>query len=182
MQQSVATSAQSQAALAPAGVPAAATIDALVDALGSENRLLGELVTVLRRQRDAVAGDDLQQIDDSVFATHRILVTLGEARRRRKSLNRILGGAENIGVEDMEAALGPRMTDAVRSARDGLKGTAKILSREVEMNRRVLRQALTTGEQMVRAMCAPADKPLYSADTRPATTSAGGGILINRQV
>jgi hypothetical protein len=181
MQQSV-TSAQFPVP-APAGVPAAATIDALVDALGSENRLLGELVTIMRRQRDAVAGDDLQLIDDSVFATHRILVTLGEARRRRKSLNRILTGAEDLGVQDLEAALGPRMNDALRSARDGLKDTARILSKEVEMNRRVLRHALATGEAMVRAMCVPAEKTLYTgSDAAPATTSAGGGILINRQV
>jgi hypothetical protein len=163
------------------GTSSAASIDQLADALGSEARLLEELVTIMRRQRDAVAVDDLQKVDDSVFATHRVLVTLGEARRRRRSLNRLLAGAEDVAVEQLDEALGPRMTDTVRQARDGLKDIARILSREVEMNRRVLRQALAAGEEFVRAICTPAEKPLYGSDARPATDRAAGGLLINRQ-
>src|SRR5690242_5899551 len=54
--------------------------EALLDALRSERKLLDELVSTLRRQRSAVGTDDLQAVDDSVFATHRILATLGQAR------------------------------------------------------------------------------------------------------
>jgi hypothetical protein len=68
--------------------PTGATVAALADALRSEARLLGDLVNIMHLQRASVARDDIDGVDDSVFATHRILVTLGEARRRRRSLNR----------------------------------------------------------------------------------------------
>src|SRR5215207_5907568 len=72
------------AALPAPGAHAPATLLALVDALGSERRLVDELTATMRRQRAAVAVDDLQAVDDSVFATHRLLATLGQARQRRK--------------------------------------------------------------------------------------------------
>ena len=50
-------------------------IDSLTDALVTERRLIDELIGVMRRQRSAVGQDDLQSVDDSVFATHRVLVT-----------------------------------------------------------------------------------------------------------
>jgi hypothetical protein len=59
-------------------------VDSLTDALTTERRLLDELIVVMRRQRTAVGQDDLQAVDDSVFSTHRVLVTLSEARRRRR--------------------------------------------------------------------------------------------------
>ncbi len=54
--------------------------DSLAEALVAECQTLDDLLGVIRRQRAAVTRDDLQGIDDSVFATHRILVTLEEAR------------------------------------------------------------------------------------------------------
>jgi len=88
-------------------------IDVLSDVLGTEQRLLEELMLVMRKQRAAVAADDLEALDDSVFATYRVLATLGEARRRRKSVNRLLGGAEDMNVNDLEEILGNRATPAV---------------------------------------------------------------------
>ncbi|HEU4629165.1 MAG TPA: hypothetical protein VFS08_05445, partial [Gemmatimonadaceae bacterium] len=64
------------------GASAASSLAALVDAHHSERKLIEDLASIMRRQRSAVAEDDLQGVDDSVFATHRVLVTLGEARRR----------------------------------------------------------------------------------------------------
>jgi hypothetical protein len=73
------------------GNPSRAAIDALIDNMNSETRLLEELTALMRRQRAAVAADDLQAVDDSVYGTQRVLLTLGEARRRRRSLNRLIG-------------------------------------------------------------------------------------------
>lgn len=145
-----------------APVPAAqrapgATLEALADALRSERRLLDELASIMRRQRASVAADDLQAVDDSVFATHRVLLTLGEARRRRRSLNLLLGGSEEMEVRELEALLGPGLGAPLHEALEALRAAALVLSREVEVNRRVLRQALATGEDQVRALCgAPA--------------------------
>ena len=124
---------------------AASPLDSLADALATERRLLDELIVVMRRQRSAVSRDDLQAVDDTVFSTHRVLVTLGEARRRRRNLNTLIGQQENLGIHGLDDALGARMTDALRQARDELHRTARALSREVAVNRRLLRKALASG-------------------------------------
>ncbi|HEV2642835.1 MAG TPA: flagellar export chaperone FlgN, partial [Candidatus Elarobacter sp.] len=143
------------AAVAP--VPPAA-LDALSQALTTERKLVDELTAVMLRQRNAVATDDLQAVDDSVFATHRLLLTLGEARKRRRSINRILGCQEETGVKQLEEALGPWMTPALRAVREELQSAARTLSKEIETNRRILREAIANSESFVRAMVgAPKD-------------------------
>jgi len=178
------------AAAAPNGlgatrVPPAieSAIRRLTDALGSEARLLDELVTVMRRQRDAVATDDLGAIDDSVFATHRILVTIGEARRRRRTLNHLLSDTEELGLAEMDEALGAWMTPALREARDGLHAAAVTLSKEVEVNRRVLSQALASGDGYMRALYGSAEPApaAYGRDATSRDSERSGGLLLNRR-
>ncbi|HXT19092.1 MAG TPA: flagellar export chaperone FlgN [Gemmatimonadaceae bacterium] len=140
-------------------------VDSLTDALQTERRLLDELIAVMRRQRDAVGADDLQSVDDSVFATHRVLVTLSEARRRRRNLNTLIGQREDLGIHSLDEVLGPRMTAALRAARDDLHNAARSLSREVAINRRILRQALACGDEYARTLAGvagPAGSPTYS--------------------
>lgn len=142
-------------------------LGALLDALRSERRLLDDLASTMRRQRAAVGGDDLQAVDDSVFATHRILATLGQARVRRRQLNRLLCGAEELPARDLDAVLGDRMTEPLRSARDELQASAGALSHEVEVNRRVLRDALASGDAHARAL----------THAGAATGMTGGAVL-----
>ncbi len=144
-------------------------IDSLVDAFATERRLLDELITVMRRQRSAVGDDDLQGIDDSVFATHRVLVTLGESRRRRRTLNTLIGHSEDLGIHALDDALGARMTPALRAARDELHNTARTLAREVSLNRRILREALACGDAFARALTGTEQSPAYGT---PKTTPA----------
>ena len=129
-----------------------ATLDALLDALRSERRLLEELAATMRRQRAAVGTDDLQSVDDSVFATHRILATLGQARVRRRQLNRLIAGVDDLPARDLERVLGDRMTDELRDARTELQTSAGALAREVDVNRRVLRDALKHGDAQTRLL------------------------------
>ncbi len=145
----------------------------LREALIHETGLLHELLGVLMRQRAGVAQDDLRAVDDSVFAAHRVLRTLDEARRRRRALLERLAGSEDIPLEDLDAVLGEDGDAALMAARDGLVDGARALSREVAVNRRILRQALTQGEAQIRTLCgAPA-----------AVSAAGtGGLLVNRRV
>lgn len=124
---------------------APSALDSLADALATERRLLDELIGIMRRQRNAVGRDDLQSVNDSVFSVHRVLVTLSEARRRRRSLNTLIGQREDIEIHALDDALGARMTDVLRQARDELHRTASSLSREVALNRRILREALAGG-------------------------------------
>jgi hypothetical protein len=164
---SMASSASARARMTP-GSHSAAALDALLDALRSERKLLDELAATMRRQRAAVGADDLQAVDDSVFATHRILATLGQARVRRRQINRLLAGSDDLPARELDEILGAQMTDALRIARDELQASAGALSREVDVNRRVLRDALSSGEQHARVLSgAPAGH-------------TGGGVLIDR--
>jgi hypothetical protein len=114
-------------------------IDSLAEALHAERRLLDGLSGVVRRQRAAVATDDLDAVSDCVFATHRMLVTLREARSHRRSIGALIGlpgGADSGGGTDsLERALGARMTPAIRAARDELHAAARALARELAASR-----------------------------------------------
>ena len=155
------------------------TVEALADALRSEARLLADLTAIMRRQREAVGRDDLDGVDDSVFATHRVLVTLGEARRRRRSLNNLLGESDDLSVAALRNFFADAMPGDVRVAADQLAAAARVLQREVDVTRRVLRQAIRSGEEFVRSLCGASASASsnYAPDAAPAFHPAGGVIL-----
>ncbi|MDZ7630582.1 MAG: flagellar export chaperone FlgN [Gemmatimonadaceae bacterium] len=146
-------------------------VEVLSDVLGTERRLLEELMLVMQKQRAAVAADDLQALDDSVFATYRVLATLGEARRRRKSVNRLLGGAEDMNVNDLEEILGDRATPTVIDARNALQDAAVSLSREVDINKQVLKSAMDNGNDYVQKLFG-ATQPTPTTYVAPTATGA----------
>jgi hypothetical protein len=75
------------------------------------------------------------------------------------------------------------MTEALRTAREDLMTAALVLSREVEMNRQVLRSSLSGGTELMWEVCGPADEPAtYRSDSRALESVATGGLLIDRQV
>jgi len=156
-------------------------VDSLTDALKTERRLLDELIAVMRRQRDAVGHDDLQAVDDTVFATHRVLVTLSEARRRRRTLNTLIAQREDVGIHTLDEILGPRMTPALRDARDELHDTARLLSREVAINRRILRDALANGDEFARTLAGVMQSPAYGTPAAP-TVRAQSTSLLDRRI
>ena len=168
-------------ALSPGNLP---SVDVLADSMASETRLIDELIAIMKRQRQAVAMDDLQAVDDSVFATHRVLVTLNEARRRRHALNRMLGEREDISIDALDDMLGGRMTDRLRELRTALQQSARALSQEVSVNRQVLRQALAGGDAYVRVLTGAPGPVTYGAPTTPAAAAqdpSKGGYLLNRR-
>ncbi len=150
-------------------------VEVLSDVLGTERRLLEELMLVMQKQRAAVAADDLQALDDSVFATYRVLATLGEARRRRKSVNRLLGGEEDMNVNDLEEILGDRATPTVIDARNALQDAAVSLSREVDINKQVLRTAMDNGNDYVQKLFG-ATQPTATTYEPPTATTASAAM------
>jgi hypothetical protein len=54
----------------------------LEDALRGERGLVDDLAGLVRRQREALGTDDLAAVEETVYATHRVLLTLREAQRR----------------------------------------------------------------------------------------------------
>ena len=162
---------------------APATIEALLDALVTERRLLDDLVLQMRRQRSAVGADDIDSVDESVFATHRILATLGQARQRRRQLNELLGGNADMPLRELEDRLGPQADDRLREARARLQAAADTLSREVGMNRKLLREALTQNTQQVRLLSGePATPSTYAAEGQAPASPGSRGLVVNRTV
>jgi hypothetical protein len=162
---------------APASPRRETAVEVLSDVLGTERKLLEELMLVMQRQRAAVAADDLQALDDSVFATYRVLATLGEARRRRKSVNRLLGGDEDMNVNDLEDILGDRSTPDVITARNALQDAAVSLSREVDINKQVLKTAMDNGNHYVQQLFGTAPAPAtYTGPTVLNSTGSAAAL------
>jgi hypothetical protein len=177
------TALLSHSAAAPSqlGQTSAALLEALHDALASERRLLEDLIAQMRRQRSAVGVDDIQGIDDSTFATHRILATLGQARQRRRQLNLLLCGIEECTLSELESMLGDMVDARLREARLRLQQAADLLAREVGMNRKLLREAIANGEQHVRTLAGMPATPTYAAEGSAApAASAPRGVIVNR--
>jgi len=171
------------ATLTPAPAGSRVTIDALVQGLRTEERLLRELMQVLHDQREGVAMSDLERVNGSVFAAHRVLRTMGEARRRRRTLIAALAGAEDVALGDLEVTLGARCTDELIAARDRLVETAREVSRQIAINRRVLQAAIRAGDEHVRTLLGGAFAALgYDSAAQPVADVRGHGILIDRQV
>ena len=159
------------------------TLATLTTLMRTECRLLGDLIVAMRRQRDAIAVDDLQGVEESVFATHRVLHTLGEAQRRRRAIGRLLGATEDLPIGELERELPGPMPDDLREARHDLESIARTLAVDVDVNRRILRSALAKGEDYVRTLTGvPEDRLSYSADPHGGGPAPAGGLLLNRVV
>lgn len=171
-----ATAAPSASGITPA------LLDALYDALVSERKLLDDLIAQMRRQRLSVGSDDIDGVDDSTFATHRILATLGQARTRRRQLNVLISGNQDTTLRQIEDMLGANMDGRLLDARQRLQHAADVLAREVGMNRKLLREAIHNNDLHVRTLIgAPEHGNTYAKDT--ATKIAGTperGVLVNR--
>lgn len=155
----------------------------LARTLHTEIRLLGELGETLRMQREGVAHDDVEAVDDSVFRSHRVLRTLGEARRQRRALVERITGQQELPLRDWAPVFGHRLTPELRHACDRAQEAAAVVAREIEINRTVLRQALGSSNAMIRSLTGSGDRPVsYAAETAAPVESARGGVLIDREV
>ena len=136
----------------PVAAPRRTNGSALLRALRDEHAVLDELVATLERQRRAVARDDIEAVNDTVFAAHRLLASYREARsRRRTAVIAACGGGEGS-VEDLPQALGERFTEAERLATEELRAAARTLVAGVEMNRQLLQSAMSSGDAFLRVL------------------------------
>jgi len=118
----------------------AAVVEGLADTLRTEVWLLDELAAILRRQREALALSDLEGVDECVYAAQRVLLTLGEARRRRRSLVGVIAGSEDVPVEALDGWWRGRSTPRLRELAREVREAADRLSQDVALNRRVLQE------------------------------------------
>lgn len=117
---------------------------ALQSALEREAHVMGELIAVVLRQRTGVEQDDLGAVRDSVYAAHRLLLTLEQARRHRRSLLELHTGDPDTPLGMLESALGGELAPGLAHARDELLSAARTLSHEVAVNRQVVRGAASS--------------------------------------
>jgi FlgN protein len=164
---------------APAISAKTVLLTALADAFAAERRQVETLRDTILRQRDGVARDDVTAVDDSVFAMQRTLVTLQVARRQRRAICRRIFGSEDTPLRDLDSALGADMTDALRTERDALLAAARRLARDIEINRRVLQQALHQGSALVPVLAGGAESPTYTGPMDPGTDRAAGGLVLD---
>jgi hypothetical protein len=157
-------------------------LETLLEALLSERHLIEELLSIVYKQREAVAADDLQGVDDSVFGVQRVLLTLNEARKRRRTINVRLGFDEDIPLRQLVELLGPLASEPLKRALDDLQKSARSLSREVAVNRQVLREALNASDDYVRLLTgAAAPKVGYGEGVASARDTRGAAYVVNRR-
>jgi flagellar biosynthesis/type III secretory pathway chaperone len=157
-------------------------VPALARALADETKLLTMLRQVLDRQREAVARNDLSAVDGSVFDAQRVLLSLSQARRRRRSLIVLASGEENLHLGDLPKVLGPAMTSELQSALDELLQVAGVVAREMELNRQILNGALMAGNEILQALGRPSKKAVYGTGPEAPEAPRATNLLLNRQV
>jgi hypothetical protein len=176
--------ARSASALTPRIDPSHRTVQALEDTLRSETRILRDLLHVLHRQRTAVAATDVDAINDNIFAMHRVLLTLAEARRCRQQLVEWFGASPGLARrshEERSLEFGPWATPPIQDLRDELRLLAATVAREVETNRQILRGIIAAGEELIRVL-AGAGVGLPDTSTAPGAPNGSEGALINRTI
>ena len=153
-------------------------LSTLAELYRSEARLLQNLTSVLRRQQQAIEADDLDALDDTVFATHRVLGTISEARRRRSAVHMMLAGVEELDSEDIDKLLGGDLPAELVDARAVLRAAALELSRQVRESRARLEGAVSNGDALIRSVYGNSGQPAPAGWHK--AESAHGGILLNR--
>lgn len=152
---------------------------ALEDALRTELRLMDELDRQLQLQRAAVAHADAARLDECVHAAGRVLVTLEEARRRRRQLCFLLLGDAEIAPADIPDALQEPEDGELRRLIASVLALAATVSRTIAINRRVLEGALRSGRELIQVLHGePPGELVYQRDARPAAP----GALVNRRI
>lgn len=150
----------------------------LARALREEQAVLDDLVATLERQRCAVAIDDIDAVNDSVFAAHRLLGAYREARNRRRSVVILLCDGGEGSVDDLPRVLGTRLTDVERNASEMLRAAARRLVGTVEQNRRLLQAAMASGDAFFRVLTGAGAAPEgYAPPSRSAAPHVGHRLV-----
>jgi len=126
----------------------------LARALRDEHTVLADLLATLERQRRAVAEDDVDAVNDSVFAAHRLLGAYREARSRRRSAVILACGGGDGSVEDLSRSRGARLTEIERTASDALRDAARRLVDTVGVNRQLLQATMFSGDAFLHLLTA----------------------------
>jgi len=168
-------------AMADTMAPAHGLTALLRKAFEDEARLLESLEEVLQRQRESVALNDLEGVNGSVVDAQRVLLTLGQCRRRRQTLMEAVCGDIDASPRDLDLHLGGTLPSDLRAARDELFRAADSVARALRVNDRILAGAVASGRALVKGLggsVAPGNSGLYA----PGGISSGGSLMDSGQV
>lgn len=152
----------------------------LGEAFDTERRLLDELMRILLHQRDGLSGNDVEILDDSVYAAQRVLLTLHEARRRRQRLIQIVHPGVEVSLSSLEDEL-PGVPAATLESRDRLLKAAQALRRELGINRSAIQGAASVGDGLIRSLTGAAGEEVSYARDPEAGRTAPSGVLLDRK-
>jgi hypothetical protein len=164
------------------GVETSARLTDLAGALIQEQRLIEELRQALLRQRAGMASGDPVLIDESVYAIARSLLTLEEARRRRRaSLTAAVMGRPGVALSDLESFVGV-LPAPLLVAREAVRRAAEATAHDLAINQRVVCQALEADDAFIQQLFSSASDTmavpipsLRPADSRPSDLPLKGG-------
>ncbi len=139
----------------PAGgeeVETSARLTDLAGALIQEQRLIEELRQALLRQRAGMASDDRVLIGESVYAIARSLLTLEEARRRRRAaLTAAVMGRPGVALSDLESYVGV-LPAPLLVAREAVRRAAEATAHDLAINQRAVCQALEADDAFLQQL------------------------------
>ncbi|MBI2406699.1 MAG: flagellar export chaperone FlgN [Gemmatimonadetes bacterium] len=150
----------------------------LVGALETETRLVHALLDVVRSQRRAVAGDDVDGLETANGAAHRILTTLNEARIHRSALNERLGESGELRLSAIAEWFGGMTPPALEAAVTQLAQAARVLDAELSINQIVFRAVAASADRQVRVLLG-ADAPAPAGYGADASSRFGRGVLLD---
>lgn len=162
--------------------PALLQLEELATALEVEIENVEQLCDALLRQRAAVAADQTEAVNASVDDIGRILLALGEARRRRAGIVTTLTGDGEMALEQVGQVLGLPLPAALEQARLRLRRAAGDVIREAAINRGVLHRAIESGEAFLHQLfSATMDPPPVYGPPEHGSEAGNTGVLLNRR-
>lgn len=161
--------------------PAAEGVRSLLAGLGIEIGLLRDLRNGLLQQREALARDDAAELERVVHDIGRTLLALRETRRERARLVEIVTGDADSTLPDLVQRLTIAEAEPCRAAVGELHLAARAAQRELEVNQRVIRKAIETGEQFLHQMLTASAGPEPPVGYPAAAAQASSGLLLNQR-
>lgn len=153
-------------------------LSVLLDALNSEAEEILKLTSSLEDQRKAIEQDKIDKVDESVFAIHRILLTLNEAKKHRMEVVALMGVDPEGGLSMLERLPQYESSQELFNSVTSLRASAKTLSKLVRINRSILREALAQNERHAAEILSSITLESPTYDTRGSASPVAKGTTI----
>lgn len=153
-------------------------LSVLLEALNSEAEEISKLTSSIEDQRAAIEQDKIDKIDESVFAIHRILLTLSEAKKHRIEVAALMGVDTEGGLSMLERLPQYESSEELYNAVSRLRASATSLSKLVRINRSILREALAQNERHAAAVLGSITLESPTYDTQGSASQIAKGTTI----